>query len=123
MIRNVRFAAVYVVILAMALHALIPAGWMPNPSATGSAFTICTMDGLRTITPPGQKPDHAPAQSHESGVCPFAAAAHFSPPVTLAALLPRPVESERAVRPSFTASFVVAVRDWNRAARAPPRNA
>jgi hypothetical protein len=41
---HARIAAAYVAFLAMLMHGLVPAGWMP--SGTGHApVTICTVDG------------------------------------------------------------------------------
>ena len=117
MIRNARYLAAYIVILTMALHALIPAGWMPNPGG-GAAFTICTMDGLQKIAPSHKSDSHH--SSSDNPVCPFAAAAHFAPPVAVPVLLPRQMEATQTRLSASTARFVSAVRDWDHTPRAPP---
>jgi len=117
MIRNARYLAAYVVILTMALHALIPAGWMPNPGG-GAAFTICTMDGLQKIAP-SQKSDRHHSSSDNS-ICPFAAAAHFATPARVPVLVPRQAEFTRTQIAFSSSTVLTAARDWSRAPRAPP---
>ncbi len=71
-----RRAAVHLALVALMLRALLPAGWMPNPAA-GSLFVICTMEGA--LQADGKaKPASNDPRAHEA--CPFAAAAHLSPP-------------------------------------------
>ena len=83
--RHFRHAAVHLALVAMMLRALLPAGWMPNPTGTGeSAFVICTMDGpVQSVSKdhgPG-KPTPDDGRQHEA--CPFAAAPHFATPGTV----------------------------------------
>lgn len=89
--RSIRLAGTHIVLAAMILRALLPAGWMPNTSHTGGAtLVICTLDGpVRMAIGPGGEPHkQAPAHDgdHRHDVCPFAAAAHFAAPVAVATL-------------------------------------
>jgi hypothetical protein len=97
--RHLRLAAVHLALVAMVLRALLPAGWMPNPTGTGeSAFVICTMDGpVQSATKdhgPG-KPTPDDGRQHEA--CPFAAAPHFATSSTVA-VLRLPVASDSIAR-------------------------
>lgn len=121
MVRSARYAATYVALLAIMLHALVPVGWMPNPGAPGLPFTICTIDGFHQVIP--QQPgDHAPAPTHDNSVCPFAATAHFAPPVAAPVLTPRLNETLVARFTTTSSPLFSTARDWNRAPRAPPAN-
>ena len=73
-------------LLAVVLRLLVPAGWMPAPSA--GTLVLCTAQGARLVhlAPDGK----APAHSGDHGVCAFAAAGTLgaaaeppSPPVRL----------------------------------------
>ena len=84
---RLRIAAVYVALVAMMLHALVPAGWMPSvPAQTGSFFVICTVHGAQPLAPEGRK-SHAPSDpqgTHHNDMCPFSAAPHGAPQPMLA---------------------------------------
>ncbi len=101
-----RRAAVCLALAAMMLRALMPAGWMPNPSgAGGSLFVICDMDqmdmskmdmshmsaaDMAHMDMSGM--DHgAPGKNsgdaHHNEACPFAAAPHVATPSIVAMLL------------------------------------
>jgi hypothetical protein len=106
-----RRAAVMLALAAMALRALVPAGWMPNPQGLGeTAFIICDMgetdmakmamskmadmdmshmDMSKTADPSAN--DQAPAKhsgdSRQHEECPFAAAPHLATPSVVAMLL------------------------------------
>jgi uncharacterized protein involved in copper resistance len=101
-----RRAAVGLAFAAMMLRALMPAGWMPNPSgAGGSLFVICDMDqmdmskmdmshmsaaDMANMDMSGM--DHgAPGKNsgdaHHNEACPFAAAPHVATPSIVAMLL------------------------------------
>ena len=121
MIRNARYAAAYVAILAMMLRALVPVGWMPARTP-GHTFTICTVDGFQRITPAHRTGDHDPAPAHDNSVCPFAASAHFAPPAATPVSVARQTEFTTARFAAPASLWTVAARDWNRAPRAPPAN-
>jgi len=82
-----RRAAIFVALAAMALRALLPMGWMPNPSGFAqSPLIICLMDmpmpmpmDMRGGMHGGHSGDHGQQQSSET--CPFAAAPHLAGPV------------------------------------------
>jgi hypothetical protein len=121
MIRNARYAAAYVAILAMMLRALVPVGWMPS-GTPGHAFTICTVDGFQRIAPAHRTGDHDPAPAHDNSVCPFAAFAHFAPPTAAPVLAALPTTYTTARFAPLVSLSTIASRDWNRAPRAPPAN-
>src|SRR6185312_7417913 len=80
-----RHAAVTFALVAMALRALLPMGWMPNPSGfSQSALVICLMDLPMPMhmdmqgAMHGGHSDHGQQQSNET--CPFAAAPHLAAP-------------------------------------------
>lgn len=85
---NTRFrrAAVFFALVAMALRALLPMGWMPNPTGfTQSPLVICLMDlpmpmhmDMHGGMHGGHSNDHGQQQSNET--CPFAAAPHLAGP-------------------------------------------
>lgn len=120
MVRSARHAAAYVALLATMLHALVPVGWMPNPTGTGQPFTICTVDGFQRVTLPQQHGDHAPAPAHDNSVCPFAATAHFAASTSAPVLIPRQTEIAFARFAIGSSPAQSAPRDWNRGPRAPP---
>lgn len=82
MTRYLHAAGVHVALAAMLLRALLPSGWMPNPTpGSGSLLTICTMSGLVTVKQPLDSRTKKGGPSHDAhhhDVCPFAAAAHLA---------------------------------------------
>jgi len=141
MSRTLRFAAVYVALVAMMVHALVPTGWMPNISGgPGGPFTLCTMDGPADTAMDASAPmvmdgladmamDHSgqpekqkPAQGdqHRNDICPFGAAPHFAAPTSIASL------AAPTLAVAATRLFVPAARTAQRAEfstqspRAPP---
>ncbi|HEY1708593.1 MAG TPA: DUF2946 family protein [Rhizomicrobium sp.] len=89
--RNLRFAAVYVALVAMLVHALIPVGWMPSQGgAAGVPIALCTMDGpaRMVVDQSGRPVKQKPVQDdrHRHDICPFAAAPHFASPTTIASV-------------------------------------
>ena len=115
-----RLAAIHLAIAAMLLRALLPAGWMPDPTGT-AAFTICTMDGTghHSEQDPAGKP--APEDGrHVHDECPFAAAPHVAAPV-VAAHLPAPsTNSHRVDFPDFAVAFGPIADYGPHSPRAPP---
>ena len=79
-------AALHVVLVAMLLRALLPAGWMPGPVSAG-AFVICTVDGPVAPAKPSHAPDH---DRNGTTPCVFAAAAPLSSPAS-APMAPAPI--------------------------------
>lgn len=79
-----RRAAVFFALAAMALRALLPMGWMPNPTGfSQSPLIICLMDMPMPMHMDmhghgGHSSDHGQQQSNET--CPFAAAPHLAAP-------------------------------------------
>ncbi|MGA7675921.1 MAG: DUF2946 family protein [Rhizomicrobium sp.] len=107
MARTIKFAGLHLALAAMMLRALLPVGWMPNPSmAGGTPLTICTMNGpvQMVLGPDGQpqkpKPHQGNANHHDT--CPFAAAPHFAtttPPIALGPAVIRVSLAPAALRP------------------------
>jgi hypothetical protein len=107
-----RRAAVTLALAAMALRALVPAGWMPNPHGFAeTAFIICDMGEMSPMAMAkmdmahmdmsgmsglsnrdgNSSEDQAPARQTDDGhqqACPFAAAPHVATPSIVAMLLP-----------------------------------
>ncbi|MGD0189553.1 MAG: DUF2946 family protein [Rhizomicrobium sp.] len=102
MLGNLRLAGLQLALAAMVLRALLPAGWMPDTTATaGVAIAICSADGpvsLQVATADGAgKHDLGGGDAHHVDVCPFATAQHaatFAPfvadllPAAIAVLAP-----------------------------------
>ena len=123
MMRNLRFAAVYVALAAMMLRALLPAGWMPGVNA-GTPLVVCTMNGPVSLAlgPDGKPLKHQPSQDdarhHE--MCPFAGAPNLASPSTVAGIIP-PSHVVAAARDiSDTASFAGTAQYSRQSPRAPP---
>lgn len=84
-----RKMAVHIVLAAMLLRAIIPAGWMPNPSGTGQTpFIVCSLGGLQIVTPQSGDTDKQSSHDAPRNICPFAAAAHLAPGVAPLFFLP-----------------------------------
>ncbi len=95
-----RFAA-WLLLAALVLRGLIPAGFMPNlDTGNGQGWlVICTGAGERSIKlDDGTGGQHGPVDQHQQGLCPFAALVGFTPILFLAALL-LPLLPCRLIRP------------------------
>ena len=81
MFRHLRPAIASFALAAMLLRALLPEGWMPNPTGlAGTPVVLCTAYGMQHIVLDQDGKPAKPSDSKHSDVCPFAAAAHFAPP-------------------------------------------
>lgn len=121
--RHFRHAAVHLALIAMMLRALLPVGWMPNPTGTGDgAFIICTMDGpVQSMDPhhaPGKKTP-VDGRSHEE--CPFAAAAHVAAPATVAHLASPSVAGHFFGPPAAAIAVARVAEHQPQSPRAPPQ--
>lgn len=123
MARFIRSSGLHIALLAMLLHALLPAGWMPNPGG-GAAITICTANGPADLAPGKDdsalkgRPPHD-SQRHPAP-CPFFAAPHFATFAGVAAFS-RLIEWFGAVaRAPEPASIAAAQRHAPQSPRAPP---
>lgn len=72
---SIRSGFVAIAVLAVALHGLVPAGWMPSGSVNGPLIVLCTGHGPLQLTlgADGKLHKHSPAhrrQDHQ--LCPFA---------------------------------------------------
>ncbi|SNS97925.1 MULTISPECIES: DUF2946 family protein [unclassified Azospirillum] len=95
-----RFAA-WLLLAALVLRGLIPAGFMPNlETGNGQGWlVICTGAGERSIKlDDGTGGQHGPVDQHQQGLCPFAALVGLTPILFLAALL-LPLLPCRLIRP------------------------
>jgi hypothetical protein len=73
-----RSAALSLALAAMLLRALLPDGWMPSANASGSLFTICSVE-------PAHRDGKAPqSEGHTHVPCAFAAASTLAPPSLVA---------------------------------------
>lgn len=137
-------AAVILALAAMMLRALLPMGWMPNPSGFAqSPLVICLMD-----TPSGvdmsamsqmdvstmsqmdmshdmsgmdMKKDHGGQQTSEP--CPFAAAPHIAAPLAVAELARIPELVHFAEKSPAIAHFDRVAHYQPQSPRAPPLTA
>lgn len=85
-----RTAAAYLALVAMIVHALIPAGWMPGQSA-GTPLVICTAQGDITLHSPAKPQQPLDHSDRDHQLCPFAAAVHLAVAAG-AIVLPAPTE-------------------------------
>lgn len=139
-----RQAAVTLALAAMVLRALLPMGWMPNPSGFAiSPLIICLMDMPSGMTRAhamdmsgtdmmdmsgtnmdvhdhrGGGHDHGGSQSNET--CPFAAAPHVAAPATVAALTPSSTLSRFVVHEAPDRFIASIARYQPQSPRAPPK--
>lgn len=100
-------------LIAMIVHALLPAGWMPShdPSAP---FVICTMNG-----PLQHAPDNGKLPANRHDICPFAAAPHLASTPELPQIIP-PVLQAQAATADRAYAAVVLTRFTPGSPRAPP---
>jgi hypothetical protein len=132
-----RRVTVILALSAMALRALIPAGWMPNPHGISeTAFILCGGDGphMPGTDMPGmdmsssadsdsgqQAPARHSDDGHQHDACQFAAAAYLAAPL-LAGMLQPPALAEKGEHQLFRARFVFGITEYaNQSPRAPPR--
>lgn len=74
----VRLNVVALLLCAMVLRGIIPAGWMPDTASSGPGLVICTADGLHRASPVDSPHGHDPASHHDNTLCPFAATAQLA---------------------------------------------
>ena len=128
---QVRRVAVALALAAMTLRALLPTGWMPNPSGFAtSPLTICLMDmqsGMAmSVAMDMSKPmdmsghGHGDSRQQNNEQCPFAAAPHVASPVTIAALAPPSTLSRFVVHEAADHSIVGGGHYQPQSPRAPP---
>lgn len=124
MVRNFRFAAVYLALAAMVLRALLPAGFMPGATADGSTIVVCTMDGLvqLQLDADGKPIKQGPVQddARHQQLCPFAAVAQLAGPTTAPTLIPPSLVSTLAQDPQPPTRLATADRHRAQSPRAPP---
>ena len=126
-----RRAAVAFALVAMALRALLPAGWMPNPDGFAqSPLMICfhdmpsgmdmshAMDMSKPMDMQGHGQDHGQQQNNEQ--CPFAAAPHVAAPVTVAELAPPSTLIRLVVHETADEAIAAATHYQPQSPRAPP---
>jgi hypothetical protein len=112
-----RTFALSLAILAMVLRGLLPVGWMPDSDGSGR-IVICTGHGPARSAPDPQRGHTLPDRGDK--VCPFAAAAHHSPPLALA-VAPVPFVNDLRVARVATAQRLSERRlDASHSPRAPP---
>ncbi|MGA7711581.1 MAG: DUF2946 family protein [Rhizomicrobium sp.] len=125
MLRTLKLAGVHVALVAMFLRALLPTGWMPNPSASATVpLVICTMNGPVHVTLDTDGPLKKDKPGHEDGrqhdICPFAAAIHLAVPTSNAVLAPSSSIAGTAVNPVAPYAVSDNTRYSAQSPRAPP---
>jgi hypothetical protein len=118
--RGLRQFAIQIALAAVMLQALMPLGWMPNPSA-GAPFTICTAYGAVPGPGAGLPGKTIPSRDNQhKGLCPFGAAPHFATLLGPTGLLPVHWPTEQTLRPRHAAAVKTAARYTLQSPRAPP---
>jgi hypothetical protein len=111
-----------VVILALAVRALIPAGFMlaPADGADQLSIVICTGHGAMTVPSSGDGDPNAPDQGQDTGLCPFAASLAVSKAIAVF-ILAAPPRDFTETRHAISSQSVSEARRWPvPPARAPP---
>lgn len=88
-----RLFALQCLLLAIALRAFVPVGWMPAPSGTGVTITICTGAGLveAEIGPDGKIHHDGGKDTKVHDPCPFGTISHAVDIPQAAVFVPPPV--------------------------------
>jgi len=128
--------AVTLALAAMALRALLPMGWMPNPQgfaqsplmiclmdlpggmAMSKAMDMSHMDMSKPMDMPGH--GHGGGQQQNNEQCPFAAAPHVASPVTIADIAPPSTLSHFVLHEVADHSIIGAGHYQPQSPRAPP---
>jgi hypothetical protein len=125
--RTLKRLGLHLAFAAMLLRALLPAGWMPNPTASLTVpLVICTMNGpVRETVTLGEKPlDPGHGPRHDDGrqpsVCPFAAAVQLAVPTPAVILAPSQATALLTARPLAQRSARHITRYSLPSPRAPP---
>ncbi len=116
-----RLSVALVVLAAIMLRGLTPAGWMPNlAGATGGQFVVCTATGPQLAQPSPQGQPAAPQPVKHGEVCAFAG--HHAAPGPAPAVAAGPVilVSFATPRPVRRAPPATAASHREQAQRAPP---
>ncbi|OAI42546.1 hypothetical protein AYO42_06575 [Rhizomicrobium sp. SCGC AG-212-E05] len=105
----------HLVLIALIVRALVPAGWMPIANAD-TLITICSIEGKKVLHP------DAPAKDMASEECAFGAAPHIAfipdaPVLTAPAVHAHTAKTDRVYAASIVARFTP------QSPRAPPLNA
>ena len=105
----------HLVLIALIVRALVPAGWMPIANAN-TLITICSVEGKKVLHP------DAPAREMASEECAFGAAPHIAfvpdaPVLTAPAVHALTAKTDRIYAAAIVARFSPA------SPRAPPLNA
>ena len=91
--RSFQVVGFQLALAAILLRALLPPGWMPNPSiGSNSPFIICTVDGISTsgVAAHGAPNRNPPNQGDGRlrDVCAYACAVHFVSPIAKVTVAP-----------------------------------
>jgi hypothetical protein len=115
---SARFGAVLVLLVAVLVRGLIPAGFMPGRLADGAPIVICTGAGTEVVhakSAPGE-----PQRSQHHDVCAFAGMAAAPTPPAQAAPQPLVFAVEAAATATALQEAAAPRRHRPQAARAPP---
>jgi len=123
--------AITLAFIAIVLRALFPVGYMAAPTAAGFPMTLCTGQGVMSVSgdfseygaaPEAHKPGEMPAgKASASGPCLFAAPAAAPAPQSQSSV-PAPIaRSVLAARPDAAVADAPAAPLWRPRARGPPQ--
>ena len=118
-----RRLAPWLLLLALLLRGIVPAGFMPNmdPENGKGFLVICTAAGEATITTDGDGGDKAaPADTGHQGLCPFIALTLLGPVLLLLALLLPAGRDATILRPTLRVLCRRLLAGIPLGARAPP---
>ena len=104
----------HLALIALILRALVPAGWMPDASGSGTVV-ICSVDA-----PLAKHSGQLPAKDAQSKECPFGAAPHFAFTPDVPVLVGPASHTAKAEADRVYATTIVA-RFTPQSPRAPPR--
>ena len=95
-LRAIKHAAMLLALAAIALRALIPAGWMPGSDHTGhgAPLVICTASGVQTVYSESDRRAPVPAKPAHHDICPFAGVGALAAGATALALIAPPVYAD-----------------------------
>jgi hypothetical protein len=111
--------AVVLALVALALRALVPAGYMAGGDiATGITVQLCTTQGLRAVVLPFDSSDPLPEQ-HTDSTCLYAVAAGAALPVDILPAIAPQIETHLSVSADQGLAFIAAIVR-SQSSRGPP---
>ncbi|THD79369.1 MAG: DUF2946 domain-containing protein [Phenylobacterium sp.] len=119
--RGRRLGLALVLLMAVVVRALAPAGWMPNTAGLGGSFlVICTGTGSEVIRLGKADGPAKPHSTDRHGPCAFAGLVSAPPSSAVALAEPRELLRTARLEPTSEAAPTARLRHREQAARAPP---